>query len=317
MTTHNLFTLTKFATRLLSAAALFIVLAPAQIWACACGCGVFDVGGSSMLPLGKGGTVYLEYDYMNQNSNWNGASGAPLADNDDKNIRSSFYVAGLQYMFNRSWGMEVQVPYAHRDFTTTDESTGDMVSFHHGDFGDIRVTGIYSGFSPDMSTGLIFGVKLPNGDYKYNGFDRDTAIGTGSTNSLLGFYHQDRLTKDNVYSWFVQGMWDRPFMTKGGYRPGSEVDAALGIYHEGWSLGNAVWVTPLLQLIGSNRLKDSGTNANPGDSGYDRLLLSPGAEISFGRAKVYGDVEVPIYQHVNGNQLVAPALFKMIVSYRF
>jgi hypothetical protein len=31
----------------------------------------------------------------------------------------------------------------------------------------------------------------------------------------------------------------------------------------------------------------------------------------------YGDVEIPVYQRVNGNQIVAPVLFKMVASYTF
>jgi hypothetical protein len=296
---------------------LLFTFLPRPVWACACGCGVFDVGGSGMIPSGAGGTAYLEYDYMDQGRNWHGASSAPLADNDDKRIRSDFYVAGLQYMVNRDWGLEAQVPYTHRDFTTTDDDTGDIVSFRHSAIGDIRLMGIYSGFSPDMSSGITFGVKLPNGDYQFHGFDRDTSIGTGSTDSLLGFYHQDRLTSDNVYSWFAQALWDRPFLTRDGYRPGAEIDAALGVYHKGWTVAKGVKVTPILQLIGSNRLRDGGVNADRDNSGYNRLLLSPGAEIGFGSAKLYGDVEVPVWQQVNGNQLVAPALLKFIVSYSF
>ena len=42
---------------------------------------------------------------------------------------------------------------------------------------------MYTGFSKDMSKGLIFGVKLPTGDYTAANFDRDTQIGTGSTDS--------------------------------------------------------------------------------------------------------------------------------------
>jgi hypothetical protein len=202
-----------FRALLAGAACSFLSLLPQQAFACACGCGVFDVGGSSMMPSGQGGTVYLEYDYVNQDRNWNGSSRAPLTDNEDKQVRTSFYVAGLQYMFNRNWGVEVQVPYTDRHFTTTDEDSGNIVSFDHSDFGDIRITGIYSGFSSDMSTGLLFGVKLPNGDYGFHGFDRDTAIGTGSTDALLGFYHQGRLTRDNLYGWFVHGIWDQPVLT--------------------------------------------------------------------------------------------------------
>ncbi len=40
---------------------------------------------------------------------------------------------------------------------------------------------MYTGFSDDMSKGIIFGLKLPSGSYTAAGFDRDTQIGTGST----------------------------------------------------------------------------------------------------------------------------------------
>jgi hypothetical protein len=33
--------------------------------------------------------------------------------------------------------------------------------------------------------------------------------------------------------------------------------------------------------------------------------------------KVYADVELPVFQNVNGNQLVAPVLVKVKVSYMF
>lgn len=306
----------KFVAVLLFASLLMIILTPSQSQACACGCGVFDVGGSEMMPSHEGGRISLEYDTMNQNRNWHGTSQAPGYQNNDKEIRSSFTTIGLQYMFTRDWGLQVQIPYTHRNFTTIDD-TAALGTSRHGNFGDIRLMGLYSGFSPDMSNGLIFGVKLPNGDYKFAGFDRDTAIGTGSTNSLLGAYHEGRLTKDNAYSWFIHGMWDRPFLTQGGYRPGSEVNMALGAYYRGWFLNTIVKVTPMLQVIGSNRLKDSGPRANPDNSGYNRLLLSPGIEAHFGQTKLYGDVEIPVYQRVNGNQLVAPALFKLVVSYGF
>jgi len=32
---------------------------------------------------------------------------------------------------------------------------------------------------------------------------------------------------------------------------------------------------------------------------------------------VYADVELPVFQHVAGNQLTAPALFKLVFSYHF
>ncbi|HTK83626.1 MAG TPA: transporter [Patescibacteria group bacterium] len=285
--------------------------------ACACGCGVFEVGGAGVMPSGQGGTAYLEFDYADQNRNWHGDSRAPAADNDDKAVRNAFYTAGLQYMFNREWGMEVRVPYIYRAFTTTDDATGDIVTNRHGAVGDIRLTGIYTGFSPDMSTGIMFGVKLPTGDYHFDGFDRDTAIGTGSTDSLLGFYHQDRITKDNVYTWFAEAMWDQPILTHGDYRPGTEINASLGAYHKPLPLAGKLKITPVLQLIGTTRMRDTGAEAMRDDSGYNRLAIAPAVELSYGNAKLYGDVEVPVWQQFNGNQLTAPALFKVIASYEF
>jgi hypothetical protein len=146
-------------------------LTPGAVLACACGCAVFDVGTSSLLPNGPGLTVFGEYDFLNQTKNWSGLSSAPAADNTDKNIRSNFYLAGGQYMFNDSWGVMAEVPYTDRAFRTTDP--GDPGTFDHGSLGDVRLMGVYSGFSPDMSTGITFGVKLPTGDHTYPNFDPD------------------------------------------------------------------------------------------------------------------------------------------------
>ncbi|MGH8401223.1 MAG: hypothetical protein ACRESU_08990, partial [Gammaproteobacteria bacterium] len=273
-------------------------------------------GTSSLLPTGAGGTAYFEYDYMNQDRNWNGTSSAPLADNGDKDIRSDFYTAGLQYMFNRDWGIHISVPYTQRSFTTTLDAGG-IGTFDHGAIGDIRVVGVYSGFSDDMSSGLTFGLKLANGDYTYQGFDRDTSIGTGTTNLLFGGYHQGNLNAINTWSWFVQGQFDRAFNTRAGYRPGSELDAAAGTYYTGWDVGARGTLAPVLQMVVSNRWRDSGANADPDNSGYQRVLAAPGLEYDNGKFRIYADVEFPVYQKVNGDQLVAPRLYKLIVSYSF
>ena len=74
---------------------------PRAGWACACGCGIFDVGTGTMIPTGKGGVVWFEYDRMNQNHNWRGTSSAPGIDNRDKQIATDFFTLGVQYMFNR------------------------------------------------------------------------------------------------------------------------------------------------------------------------------------------------------------------------
>lgn len=292
------------------------LLLPVQALACACGCSIFDVGAGALLPNGPGGVAYVEYDFMDQNRNWSGTSGAPASANSDKQIRSNFVTLGAQYMLNHAWGVMVEVPVWDRLFRTDDG--GGVEAHQHAALGDIRLKGVYSGFSADMSTGVIFGVKLPTGDYKYAGFDRDTALGTGSLDLLLGGYHTGHLTHDGLWSYFAQAMVQIPVTSTGGYRPGRDLNAAVGVrYHGATFAGGRMRLTPLLQVIASARGHDAGVRADPPNSGYSRLLISPGLALDVDAWRLYGDVELPVYQQVRGDQLVAPALFKMVLSRSF
>jgi hypothetical protein len=306
-------------------AILAAVLAPAAAWGCACGCGVFDVATESMLPQGPGGMIFAEYDYMDQNMNWNNGSPAPAANNGDRDIRTDFTTLGLQYMFNRSWGAQVELPYDFRHYTAN--FGGGSTSW--SSFGDLRVEGIYTGLFQDMSAGLTFGLKLPTGNDTHDLpslLDRDTELGTGSTDILLGGFYRHTLNSvaRGLY-WFAQAQLDVPALIQGGYRPGVELDAALGLYYQGLSLGK-VRITPVAQVIPSERTSDTGSWASGGvndppvgikDSGYQRILLSPGIEFDMHPVTIYADVEFDVLQFSRGNQLVAPELFKLAVSYMF
>jgi len=252
---------------------------------------------------------------MNQNGNWSGSSSAPAANNADQQIRTSFVTASMLYMFTRSWGISVEAPYWNRLFRTADDA-GDIVGFTHSALGDVRVRGTYAGFSADLSTGITAGLKLPTGDYKYANFDRDTEIGTGSTDLLLGAYHIGSLTADRKWTWFVDGQWAQPFEYSGEYRPGSEMDLTVAVSHAGYHAGS-VTAAPLLAIIGATRTHDAGADSNPGDSGYNRLLAAPGVDAKFGSLRTTLTVDIPLDEHVNGNQLVAPALFKIVVGRPF
>jgi hypothetical protein len=283
-----------------------------------------------MLPEGAGGMVFVDYDYQDQDQNWHGTSPAPAGNNGDKEIRTHFVTAGLQYMFDRSWGLEVEVPYDDRYFKTTGGASGsDIVSLNWASLGDIRVEGIYTGFSPDMSTGINFGFKLPTGDYTHNDayddVDRDSELGTGSTDILLGGFHRGNLPGDTGVSWFGQALLDLPVITRNEYRPGIEVDAAAGIYTRGWLVHHAT-ITPVAQVIASERTSDTGAYASGHrldpplgeiDSGYQRIMVSPGIEVDMHPMSFYADVEVPVFMDFRGNQVVARWLLKAYVSYHF
>ncbi len=263
----------------LSAVAFLYGLSPTPSLACAYG--VFAVGASSMFPNGSGGTVYLEYDDQDQTINWSGNSRAPAANNADKDIGTNFFTAGLQYMFNRSWGVQAEVPYWDRKFTTdrnVPNTPPDLVTTQWSDLGDIRIEGVYTGFSENLSSSLTFGVKLPTANDQFDPavVDRDTQIGTGSTDLLLGAYHCDGLGTDPHFSRFVQALLDQPVLTSEGHRPGTELDIAGGVIYSSWTLG-AVQISPLVQVIFFEQTRDTGPqSASPVASAYQRVLFSAG-----------------------------------------
>lgn len=287
-------------------------LLPGAALACACGCAVFDVGTSTLLPSGPGTTLFAEYDFLDQTKNWSGTSSAPPADNSDKHIRSNFSLVGAQHMFNDDWGVMVEVPYTERLFTTAD--SGAPETFDHSALGDVRVMGVYSGFSKDMSTGILFGLKLPTGDHSYANFDHDVEIGSGSTDVMLGGYTSGALDVTQDFTWFAQAVWQHHIATQDHYTPGYELNAAAGVSFTGWKLAPNVSLSPVVQVLASIRGRDGGVG-DPDNTGYQRMLVSPGVSLAVDQWKFYADVELPIYQHVNGNQLIAPYALKFIASY--
>jgi hypothetical protein len=74
-------------------------------------------------------------------------------------------------------------------------------------------------------------------------------------------------------------------------------------------------VAPVLKAIASVRARDAGAASSPDDSGYRRMFIAPGIDARIAGFRVAADVYVPVAQHVNGNQLLAPALFKLHFSH--
>jgi hypothetical protein len=316
-------------------------LAPAAGYACACGCGVFDVGEGAFMPVttGSGFTFWLRYSTMDQNQNWAGEGRAPAADNHDKQIRTDFYTVGAQYAVGRKWTFMAELPVYDRDFTTIDDGgvagpAGSQYRAHITAPGDLQLMAMYSGFSDSMTTGVGLGVKLPTGAWHSplgplggEEFDRDTMPGTGSTDLMIAGYHFGALNRAETLTWFAQAKFQIAVATQAGYRPGDELDTAVGV---SWDLGKHgpfTRVAPVLQLVDSYRAHDAGPAADPLNSGYERLLVAPGLELRLNRVRLTGDVEVPIYQQVNAaptvavegtrGQVVAPILAKIQLSYDF
>ena len=164
-----------------------VLFVPAATFACACGCNVFTVGARWTMPTSTGFGSFLQYNYMDQVRNWGNWHGASTDANPDQEIRTNFYTLGFQYMADRDWGIVVEAPVWNRYFRTMADD-GKIASATHTSFGDVRLMGMYTGLSEDMSTGLQFGLKLPTGAFNQSLLDRDTQIGTGTTDLLFGGY---------------------------------------------------------------------------------------------------------------------------------
>ena len=269
-----------------------------------------------MVASGPGLDVFLEDDVLDQTQDWHGVSKAPAADNSDKRITTNFTVLGAQDMLSADWGVMVELPLTERTFRTTDP--GHLATFHDTSLGDLRLMAVYTGLSHDMSTGLLAGVRLPTGDWRAAGFTRDVEIGSGSTDVLLGAYHTGAVGQSGRFNYLLQGFADVPVAYQGGYRPGAELDVSASASYAGWTVaGGKLTIEPLLQLIGSFRGEDHGPAGDPDNTGYSRLLLSPAVQISHGPWRLYGDVEIPVYQNIKGDQLIAPEAFKLVLSRKF
>jgi hypothetical protein len=309
-------------------ASFVIALTPSLSRACACGCGVFDVGTASLFPEGSGGQVWLQWEYMDQYINFYGKKPASAGLNNDKYIRTNFMEAGFQYMFSRNWGAMLEVPYWVRNYKGAYEGNNDDVHWYdNNSIGDIRIWGMYTGLSEDMSTGLELGLKVPSGDWHYPPFDRDTQIGSGSTDILFQAYHLGTFPSElgripltfrgRPFNWFIQGLYDLPLWEQDHYMPGREFDGAVGTYYNFGQVGVLNEVAPMVSFLLSDRTRDDGVNADHDDSGYTRVIVAPGGEIGFGSVRAYADIEVPIFQNMNGYQITAPWATKLILSYSF
>ena len=328
-----------------SAFALLFCFTPTVAWACACGCSVFDVGfGGLPQEDDHGGRVYFEVDHSDQTQNWIGTSKADASLNNDKRLNTTWYSVGFEYMFNRQWGVAAKIPYVTRGFSTLDDDGVTIDHFNSRSIGDVELMGMYTGFASDMSLGLMLGLKLPTGTFTATGFDRDSQIGTGSTDLMIGGFKRGMITGDNAWQYFTQVMARIPFAYQSAldptgsglmqtYKPGYQIDGTVGVvYNNGYHILGFDKIAPIFQLIGSHRVRDGGDAADPLNSGFDRLMIAPGIEftkvvdeLNKRVVKFYFDVEVPVYYRTNAavndegseGQLIAPVMYKLVASYNF
>jgi hypothetical protein len=226
------------------------------------------------------------------------------------------FLATLDWNINPTWGVTFKVPMSDRSHThihNEDDGLGgvdpEVEKWDFSGLGDVQAIGRYrfyneqSEHGTSSNAGLRFGVKLPTGTISKKNSEGELAErtlqpGTGSVDSLLGAYYNYRT---GATTWFAQGMWQQSVHERDDFKPGRKLNADFG-----FSYSATPDLSLLLQLNLQHKAKDSGVNAEPEDSGSRSVNLSPGFSYRVASGtQVYGFLQKPIYQHVNGVQLTA------------
>lgn len=247
---------------------------------------------------------YIDLDQLRAGTHQTGPAGVLDTHDEVRTINRNF-IGTLDYSFSPEWGLSLRVPlvdrYHNHIFNGVDGPESETWRFT--EIGDVQVVARYAFYQGMHETaGVRFGLKLPTGSISQsNGSEnaeRSLQPGTGSTDGVLGLYYNHQFGQA---SWFVQGSWQQVIHERDDFRPGRQLAVDTGISYAAtpdWNL--------MLQINAQYKAKDSGANAEAGDSGGRYVFLSPG--ISYKATKdmqIYGFVQKPVYQDVNGVQLTA------------
>jgi hypothetical protein len=303
--------------RLMAASAGAAVLAPTAASA-SCGaafCTVNTDWTAQGVYTEAGARAELRYEYLKQDQLRAGRSkvsgGEIPREHDEIATRNQAWFGTFDYNFGSGWGASAIVPVVQRDHSHVDNDSGALEQWNFSSLGDIRVAGRYQlqPGSPDPArpqvVGFLGGLKLPTGKTNVTNASGEVAErtlqpGTGTTDGFLGAYYQVQRPEQGV-SLFAQGAYAFPLNSHDDYRPGNRLTLDAGLRYD----ANSTFAL-LLQLNALWRGRDSGLQAEAEDSGGRYLFVSPGASFMATRnVQLFGLVQLPIYQHVNGVQLTA------------
>jgi hypothetical protein len=241
---------------------------------------------------------------------------------------------GIDYTRDEHWGVALIVPYISREHShSLGDGTGAIVgseSFSAKSLGDIKVIGRYRW--PDeqhdrASRGIKIGLKLHTGRQDFQMVDNLGASklpsevtlqpGNGSTDFIFGTFWQVAPMASDL-SWFTQAIFQTSIQHKTEYKPGSQLNMDAGMRYAMSSR-----LSGLLQLNAQWIAADQGTSAaltaaGEASSGGTILSLTPGLSYAIVTGtNLYGLVQLPLYQYVNGEQLTASRSVTVGINQRF
>jgi hypothetical protein len=270
----------------------------------------------------------LRFEYIDQDQPRAGkdkvAVGQISQHHDEIRTINRNWLANFDYTFNPQWGVSATLPLIDRDHEHIHNHMGQQLldTWSFRELGDLRVVGRRQWLSESREAqrldfyGVNFGLKLPTGKTDVQNAAGDAAErslqpGTGTTDLLLGAYYTRMLSSGS--SWFADLLVQQPLNSHEGFKPGLQAGFDVGYRH-----GATDRLTLMLQLNVLYKDRDKGEEAEPDDSGGKFVFVSPGLSYVLVRnIQVYGFIQLPIYQYVNGVQLTADWAAVAGVSVRF
>jgi hypothetical protein len=259
----------------------------------------------------------LRYEYIDQDQPMTGTRRIDVGEiarhHDEVSTLNHNVFATLDYGFTPEWGMSVVVPSVDRRHEHIHNHRGAKLieRWSFRELGDVRVQGRWQSVVDDGRAdsagfgGLTFGLKLPTGRHDVaNGegavAERSLQPGTGTTDLMLGGYYRLVLPLSD-WSAFVQAQVQLPLAERDGYRPGVQAGIDGGVRYE---LNPRVGL--MLQLLYRYKARDKGVDAEPEDTGGQTLAVAPGVSVALtDTVQLYGFVQLPLFQRVNGVQLTS------------
>jgi hypothetical protein len=261
--------------------------------------------------------IDARFEYIDQDQPMTGNRKVPFGrisrHHDELRTINRNYITTLDYTIDADWGVTVTFPFVDRSHDHIHNHRGAQLleQWSFTGLGDARVLARRQWMSEDRAGSTLFfygitaGVKAPTGEFDRTNRAGDVAErslqpGSGTTDVLLGSYFSQVLPAF-ASSWFAQVLWQAPLSERDDYKPGRRLSADVGYRYEATER-----VGLMLQLNALHRGRDSGAQAEPADTGGEFLFVSPGVSYAVSKAiQLYAFFQKPLYQHVNGVQLVS------------
>jgi len=232
----------------------------------------------------------------------------------------------VSYLVAPRFQLSATLPFISRSHRHLEIESGELERWSFGALGDAAVQGR---FRVSKALWLSAGAKLATGARHESNGDEEAEVtiqpGSGSTDVLLGASWQSGFVRNTsiqgpmgsaaLIPVFVSATLRLNGRGTHRYKKGDELQVNVGSEYP---------LTERIHLLGQINLrqqdKDSvgDTEENPELTGGTHLYLSPGLRVTLGNStSLYGYVQIPVYEDVNGAQLVARRNLLIGIQQRF